>query len=127
MSGEFGPIALMLGALCLWVAPVSATDHLSAEQVRAIVAAVPKGTADLAGKDMSGDDLTGLDLSGTSLAGADLTRANLHGVKLVGVDLSRRQSDRGGHDLRLDHARQLQPRPLARRHHANDGHLNRDG
>ncbi len=88
MSDELSRITLMLAALFLLAAPASAADHMTTDQVRAIVAAVPKGTADLAGKDMSGDNLTGLDLSGANLTGTNLTRANLHGVKLVGADLT---------------------------------------
>ena len=80
--------ALMLAPLLLWVAPSSAADHMTADQVRAAVAAVPTGKANLSGKDMSRADLTGLDLSGANLAGADLSGANLHGVKLVGADLT---------------------------------------
>jgi uncharacterized protein YjbI with pentapeptide repeats len=61
---------------------------MTADEVRAVVAAVPARTADLSEKDMIGDDLTGLDLSGTNLAGANLSGANLHGVKLVGANLT---------------------------------------
>ena len=72
-------------ALALWVAPSSAADHMTAEQVRT---ATSTGTLNLSGKDMSGDDLTGLDLSGANLSGANLSGANLHGVKLVGANLT---------------------------------------
>lgn len=70
----------------LWTSPALASEHLSADQVQAVVA--HGGTVDLSGKDMAGDDLTGLDLSGAKMAGADLSQANLHGVKLVGADLT---------------------------------------
>jgi uncharacterized protein YjbI with pentapeptide repeats len=80
-------IALVVVALAgPW--PAFAAERLSADQVRAMVAATPGQTIDLSGKDMSGDDLTGLDLSGADLAGADLTSANLHGVKLVNANLT---------------------------------------
>lgn len=97
MSGEFGRVALMLAPLLLGLAPSSAADHMTTDQVRAAVAAVPMGKADLSGKDMSGADLTGLDLSGANLAGADLSGANLHGVKLVGANLN--GADLTGADL----------------------------
>ncbi|MGH7155705.1 MAG: pentapeptide repeat-containing protein [Acetobacteraceae bacterium] len=81
-------LSASLLALALHATPASAADHLSAQQVRAVVAAMPTGKADLSGKDMSGDDLSGLDLSGADLRGADLSAANLHGVKLVGTNLT---------------------------------------
>jgi uncharacterized protein YjbI with pentapeptide repeats len=68
--------------------PALAAGHMTAEQVRAAVAAMPKGKADLSGKDMAADDLTGLDLSGANLGKANLSGANLHGVKLLGADLT---------------------------------------
>ncbi len=83
--------------------PALAADHLSADQVRARLAAAHGQPADLSGQDLSADDLTGLDLSranltgsnltgadltGANLAGADLSAANLHGVKLVGASLT---------------------------------------
>ena len=80
-------VAMVLGPL-VWVTPVGAAVHMTAGEVRAVVAAVSAGAADLSGKDMSGDDLTGLDLSGANLARANLSRANLHGVKLVGANLT---------------------------------------
>jgi uncharacterized protein YjbI with pentapeptide repeats len=83
-----GSAAMGLAALLHPVALSSAADHMSAEQVRAIVAATPAGKVDLSGRDMSGTDLTGLDLSSANLAGANLSAANLHGVKLVSADLT---------------------------------------
>lgn len=77
------PLAVLLGA-----GPALAAEHLSADQVRAVVSAAQGRTIDLSSKDMAGDDLTGLDLSGANLAGADFSGANLHGVKLVGADLT---------------------------------------
>jgi uncharacterized protein YjbI with pentapeptide repeats len=85
--GGLPRVAMVLGPL-VWVTPVGAAVHMTAGEVRAVVAAVSAGAADLSGKDMSGDDLTGLDLSGANLAGANLSRANLHGVKLVGANLT---------------------------------------
>ena len=87
-SVPWAAVALILAPLLLWVPSSMAADHMTADQVRAGVRAVPKGKADLSGKDMSRADLTGLDLSGANLAGADLSGANLHGVKLVGADLT---------------------------------------
>jgi uncharacterized protein YjbI with pentapeptide repeats len=81
-------IVSMLAPVLLWLAPTAAAGHMTAEEVRAAVAAVPAGTADLSEKEMSGDDLTGLDLSGANLTGAHLSGANLHGVKLVGANLT---------------------------------------
>jgi uncharacterized protein YjbI with pentapeptide repeats len=81
-------IPLMLASILLCVTQTSAADHMTAEQVRAAVAAVPIGSTDLSGKNMTGDDLTGLDLSGANLSGANLSGANLHGVKLVGANLT---------------------------------------
>jgi uncharacterized protein YjbI with pentapeptide repeats len=86
-ASKFLRIAMVL-AFLPWVAPTAAAGHMTAEEVRAAVEAIPAGTADLSGKDMSGDDLTGLDLSGANLAGAHLSGANLHGVKLVGANLT---------------------------------------
>jgi uncharacterized protein YjbI with pentapeptide repeats len=80
-------IALLLSVL-FGAGPAFATEHLGADQVRAVVAAAQGRIVDLSGKDMSGDDLTGLDLSGATLSGADFSGANLHGVKLVGADLT---------------------------------------
>jgi uncharacterized protein YjbI with pentapeptide repeats len=79
---------LMFTSVLAWVAPSSAVDHMTSEQVRAAVAAMPAGAIDLSRKNMSGDDLTGLDLSGANLSGANLSGANLHGVKLVGANLT---------------------------------------
>jgi uncharacterized protein YjbI with pentapeptide repeats len=79
---------LMFTSFLAWVAPSSAGDHMTAEQVRATVAAMPTGAIDLSRKNMSGDDLAGLDLSNANLSGANLSGANLHGVKLVGADLT---------------------------------------
>jgi uncharacterized protein YjbI with pentapeptide repeats len=79
---------LMYTAVLAWAAPLSAIDHMTAEQVRTTVAAMPAGAIDLSRKNLSGDDLTGLDLSGANLSGANLSGAKLHGVKLVGADLS---------------------------------------
>ena len=81
-------IAVVLSTGAVSAAPLQATGHLTAEQVRAAVGSMPKGKADLHGRDMSGDDLTGLDLSGANLTHAKMVGANLHGVKLVGADLS---------------------------------------
>jgi uncharacterized protein YjbI with pentapeptide repeats len=86
--GTVGPVALLLASVLLCSAPSSATEHMTAEQVREAVAAVPGGTVDLSGKDMSGADLTGLDLSGANLSSANLLGASLHGVKLVGANLT---------------------------------------
>jgi uncharacterized protein YjbI with pentapeptide repeats len=73
----------------LSMASTSAADHMTAEQVRAVVTAAPAGTTiDLSAKDMSGADLTGVDLSGSNLSGANLSGADLHGVKLVGANLT---------------------------------------
>jgi uncharacterized protein YjbI with pentapeptide repeats len=83
-----GRAAVLLALSLLWAAPSHAAEHLSADQVRATVAGMEAGKADLAGQDMRGDDLTGLDLSGANLARANLSGANLHGVKLVGADLT---------------------------------------
>ncbi|MDT7953686.1 MAG: pentapeptide repeat-containing protein [Acetobacteraceae bacterium] len=83
-----GSAAVLLVLPVLWAVPSRAADHLTADQVRAAVAGMAAGKADLAGKDMSGDDLTGLDLSGADVRGANLSGANLHGVKLVGADLT---------------------------------------
>ena len=87
---EMRRIGLLLTPLLLWAASTRAlaADHMSVEEVRSAVAAVPARTVDLSGRDMSGDDLTDLDLSGANLTGANLTGANLHGVKLVGTDLT---------------------------------------
>jgi uncharacterized protein YjbI with pentapeptide repeats len=79
---------LMFTSVLAWMAPSSAVDHMTSEQVRATVAAMPAGAIDLSGKDMTGDDLTGLDLSNANLSGANLSGANLHGVKLVGANLT---------------------------------------
>ena len=87
-SRRIGRVALLLAAPLFWAMPAPAADYLSADQVRAAVAAAPAGKLDLSGKIMSGDDLTGLDLSGANLTRANLTGANLHGVKLVGADLT---------------------------------------
>jgi uncharacterized protein YjbI with pentapeptide repeats len=65
-----------------------AAGHLTAEQVKAALAAALPGTLNLSGQDMRGDDLTGLDLSHAKLGGADLAGADLHRVKLVGADLT---------------------------------------
>ena len=43
-----------------------AADPMTADQVRAAVAAAPPGKVDLSGRDMSHADLTGLDLSGAN-------------------------------------------------------------
>ncbi len=83
-----GSVAALLALSLLWTMPSRAADHLTADQVRASVAGMAAGKADLSGKDMSGDDLTGLDLSGANLAHANLSGANLHGVKLVGAILT---------------------------------------
>jgi uncharacterized protein YjbI with pentapeptide repeats len=80
--------ATILGLPTLATTPGSAADHMSADEVRAAVAATPAGTVDLSNKDMSSDDLAGLDLTGANLSGANLSRANMHGVKLVGANLS---------------------------------------
>lgn len=80
--------AAALSAAFFWTMPSVAADHLTAEQVRAAVSAMPKDKVDLSNQDMSGDDLSGLDLSGANLSQADLSGANLHGVKLVGADLT---------------------------------------
>jgi uncharacterized protein YjbI with pentapeptide repeats len=100
MSGEFsriGVVAFLLATSVLWVVPSSAAEPLTADQVRAVVAAASTGKADLSGKIMSGVDLTGLDLSGADLTGANLAGANLHGVRLVGADLT--GADLSGADL----------------------------
>lgn len=89
--------AFLAGATLVAASPAWAADRMTAEQVRAAVAAQTEGHADLAGRDMSGLDLTGLDLSGAKLAHANLAGANLHGVKLVGADLS--DADLTGADL----------------------------
>ncbi len=80
--------ALAAAALCGWMPPAATAAHLTAAQVRAVVADRQDHKVDLSGKDLSGDDLSGLDLTGANLAGADLSNANLHGVKLVGADLT---------------------------------------
>lgn len=80
-------LTLSLGVLVgSW--PVSAAEHLSAMQVRAMAAASHGLKIDLSEKDLSGDDLTGLDLSGANLTGTNLSNAELHGVKLVDADLT---------------------------------------
>jgi uncharacterized protein YjbI with pentapeptide repeats len=81
-------IALVFASILHFVTQASAADHMTAEQVRAAVAAVSAGSTDLSEKDMTGDDLTGLDLSGANLSGANVSGANLHGVKLVGANLT---------------------------------------
>jgi uncharacterized protein YjbI with pentapeptide repeats len=58
-----------------------AAGPMTADQVRAAVAAAPPGKVDLSGWDMSHADLTGFDLSGAVLTGANLSGANMHGVK----------------------------------------------
>jgi len=77
------PLSVLFGA-----GPAYAAEHLSADQVRATVAAAHGHKVDLSGENLSRDDLSGLDLSGANLAGADLSNANLHGVKLVDADLT---------------------------------------
>jgi uncharacterized protein YjbI with pentapeptide repeats len=77
---------VLIALLGTW--PAFAAEHLSSDQVRAMVAATNGQRIDLSGKDMSGDDLTGLDLSGANLGNADFSNANLHGVKLVDADLT---------------------------------------
>lgn len=94
---RIGRVAGVLAVILGWAAPCLAADHLTAERVRAMVAAASGGKIDLAGRNMRGDDLSGLDLSGANLAGASLTGANLHGVKLVGADLT--SADLSGCDL----------------------------
>ncbi len=84
---NIGTAALVAGG-SVWSNASSAADHLTSDQVKALVAGMQKGKADLHGKNMSGDDLTGLDLSGSNLTHADFSGANLHGVKLVGADLT---------------------------------------
>jgi uncharacterized protein YjbI with pentapeptide repeats len=101
-GGDREPVVLgklACGAvLALLAMPVSAADHLTADQVRAVLAgASAAGAVDLSGKDMSHDDLTGLDLSAANLSGANLSEANLHGVKLVGANLT--GADLSGADL----------------------------
>src|SRR4051812_3407871 len=85
---EVRRIGSLLTLLLLLVVPTLAADHMTAEEVRSMVAAAPAGVLDLSGKDMSGDDLTDLDLSGANLTGANLSGAKLHGVKLVGANLT---------------------------------------
>ena len=43
-----------LSAALLWIMPSQAAGHLTAEQVRAAVSAMPKDKLDLSDKDMSG-------------------------------------------------------------------------
>lgn len=90
MTVRISPLAtaMLLAFTALRALPSRAADHMSAEQVREAVKAVPEGKADLSGRDMSGDDLTDLDLSGANLTKANLSGANLHGVKLIGADLT---------------------------------------
>jgi len=84
----FGALLAVTNVL-LWAHPGFAADHLTADQVRSMRAAMMAGAKlDLSGKDMADDDLTGLDLSGTDLRRANLAGANLHGVKLVDADLT---------------------------------------
>lgn len=79
-------LALALpGLFAALPAPARGTEHLSAEQVRALAAG---GHPDLSGRDMTADDLTGLDLTGANLAHAHLAGARLHGTKLTGADLT---------------------------------------
>src|ERR1700761_9042624 len=80
--------ALAPALLLIFMASPRAAGHVTADQVRAMVAKMPPGKADLSGMDMGGDDLTGLDLSGAKLVRANLSGANLHGVKLEGADLT---------------------------------------
>lgn len=84
-----GHIAVALAVAVLGPTMGRAAEHVSADQVRAMMETMRDHKIDLSGKDMSGEDLTGLDLSGASLADANLTNANLHGVKLVDADLTR--------------------------------------
>jgi hypothetical protein len=56
----------MLSPVLSWLGPTAAAGHMAPEEVRAAVAAVPAGAADLSENDMAGDDLSGLDLSAVS-------------------------------------------------------------
>ena len=68
---------------------LAAAGALTAEQVRARIAATPAGTApDLAGADLSGLDLQGLDFHGARLVKARLVGANLSGANLLAADLT---------------------------------------
>ena len=88
IPSKFCRLVLLLAPILSWLTLAQAADHLTADDVRSMVAAAPAGRLNLSGEDMSGDDLTGLDLSGANLTGANLSGANLHGVKLVGANLT---------------------------------------
>ena len=88
MARYHNVVILLLAISWLGVEPATAAEHLSGDQVRAMVDAGRGKKIDLSGKDMAGDDLTGLDFSGANLAGADFSKANLHGVKLVDANLT---------------------------------------
>jgi len=85
---RFGTDILLLSVFLFAPLAARGTEHLTAEQVRAAVAAAPPGRVDFSSKDLSGTDLTGVDLSGAKLIHTDLSGANLHGVKLVGANLT---------------------------------------
>ncbi|MEI2417234.1 DUF2169 domain-containing protein [Orrella sp. JC864] len=57
-------------------------------RMRRRVQALMRGSADLAGLDLTGVDLSGLDLSGARCRGAFMEGADLSGARLAGADLS---------------------------------------
>src|SRR6185437_11176356 len=74
---------LLMALLALAAAGARAAE-MTAEQVRAAVAAAGPGhPVDLAGKNLEDLDLSGLDLEGANLTGADF-----HGAKLVDANLA---------------------------------------
>src|SRR5215472_1483845 len=63
--------------------------HLTAEQIRGILAAAaPDKLADLSGKDLENLDLSKLDFKRANLSGANLFGAKLDGADFTGANLS---------------------------------------
>jgi uncharacterized protein YjbI with pentapeptide repeats len=79
----------LLLVLLPFAASTGRAADLSAEQVRAMLAAAAPGKPiDLSGRSLDNLDLSGLDFTGANLSGANLFGAKLDGTNLSGANLS---------------------------------------